>query len=193
MVAKPHQGQWTCCICVSQLCRGKRDQCARQREYGQKFDVLVTRRSVSRNGSKVINASSRGINWRMGKKKHRLHVQLVCSHQALVVDCVPREALASKRCSPPKTRSPIATHHHRTTSALQTTPNQATMSYLFGGGRPAPSSAEKIAAAEAEIDMVSDMFNRCFNPHSILAPHQNTNSTKPRTILLPQMPRHRLP
>jgi len=34
------------------------------------------------------------------------------------------------------------------------------MSYLFGGGRPQPSSAEKIAAAETEIDMVSDMFNR---------------------------------
>ncbi|KAG9624261.1 hypothetical protein KCU64_g19873, partial [Aureobasidium melanogenum] len=27
-------------------------------------------------------------------------------------------------------------------------------------GRPQPSSAEKIAAAEAEIDMVSDMYNR---------------------------------
>ncbi|KAG9534527.1 hypothetical protein KCU77_g23880, partial [Aureobasidium melanogenum] len=33
-------------------------------------------------------------------------------------------------------------------------------SFLFGGGRPQPSSAEKIAAAEAEIDMVSDMYNR---------------------------------
>jgi len=34
------------------------------------------------------------------------------------------------------------------------------MSFLFGGGRPQPTSAEKIAAAEAEIEMVSDMFNR---------------------------------
>ncbi|MCJ1409104.1 protein transporter tim10 [Ptychographa xylographoides] len=34
------------------------------------------------------------------------------------------------------------------------------MSFLFGGGRPQPSSAEKIAAAETEIEMVSDMFNR---------------------------------
>jgi hypothetical protein len=42
-----------------------------------------------------------------------------------------------------------------------TTPTQQlpTMNF-FGGGRPQPSSAEKIAAAEAEIDMVSDMFNR---------------------------------
>jgi import inner membrane translocase subunit TIM10 len=31
---------------------------------------------------------------------------------------------------------------------------------FFGGARPQPSSAEKIAAAEAEIEMVSDMFNR---------------------------------
>ena len=33
------------------------------------------------------------------------------------------------------------------------------MSFLFGQ-RPQPSSAEKIAAAEAEVEMVSDMFNR---------------------------------
>lgn len=41
------------------------------------------------------------------------------------------------------------------------------MSFLFGGGRPQPSSAEKIAAAEAEIDMVSDMYNR-YTLHSSL-------------------------
>jgi len=34
------------------------------------------------------------------------------------------------------------------------------MSFLFGGGRPQPSSAEKIAAAETEVEMVSDMFSR---------------------------------
>jgi hypothetical protein len=34
------------------------------------------------------------------------------------------------------------------------------MSFLFGQGRPQPSSAEKIAAAEAEIEMVSNMFNQ---------------------------------
>ncbi|KAF2758559.1 hypothetical protein EJ05DRAFT_500078 [Pseudovirgaria hyperparasitica] len=34
------------------------------------------------------------------------------------------------------------------------------MSWLMGGGRAQPSSAEKIAAAEAEIEMVSDMFAR---------------------------------
>ncbi|KAH8422585.1 Tim10/DDP family zinc finger protein [Aspergillus melleus] len=33
------------------------------------------------------------------------------------------------------------------------------MSFLFGGP-PKMSSAEKIAAAETEIEMVSDMFNR---------------------------------
>ncbi|MCJ1360410.1 MAG: protein transporter tim10 [Icmadophila ericetorum] len=33
------------------------------------------------------------------------------------------------------------------------------MSFLFGG-RPQQSSAEKIAAAESEIEMISDMFNR---------------------------------
>ncbi|MCJ1297263.1 protein transporter tim10 [Hypocenomyce scalaris] len=33
------------------------------------------------------------------------------------------------------------------------------MSFLFGG-RPQLSSAEKIAAAETEVEMVSDMFSR---------------------------------
>jgi import inner membrane translocase subunit TIM10 len=41
---------------------------------------------------------------------------------------------------------------------------------MFGGfGRPQPSSAEKIAAAEAEMDLVTDMFNKYF-PLLSLAP-----------------------
>src|SRR5690348_11583921 len=32
---------------------------------------------------------------------------------------------------------------------------------MFGLGRPQPSSAEKIAAAEQEMDLVTDMFNKC--------------------------------
>ncbi|CAK1357180.1 protein transporter tim10 [Cercospora beticola] len=34
------------------------------------------------------------------------------------------------------------------------------MSFLGFGGRPQPSSTEKIAAAEAEIEMVGNMFNQ---------------------------------
>lgn len=35
------------------------------------------------------------------------------------------------------------------------------MSFLFGGGaRPQPSSAEKIALAEAELELIQDMYNR---------------------------------
>jgi len=50
------------------------------------------------------------------------------------------------------------------------------MSFLFGQ-RPQPSSAEKIAAAEAEIDMVSDMYNRCVTygqSHTIRIEHTLT-------------------
>jgi import inner membrane translocase subunit TIM10 len=36
------------------------------------------------------------------------------------------------------------------------------MSFLFGG-RPQLSSEQKISAAETEVEMVSDMFNRCAN------------------------------
>ena len=31
---------------------------------------------------------------------------------------------------------------------------------MFGLGRPQPSSAEKIAAAEQEMDLITDMFNK---------------------------------
>ncbi|KAI5807682.1 Tim10/DDP family zinc finger-domain-containing protein [Peziza echinospora] len=35
------------------------------------------------------------------------------------------------------------------------------MSFLgFGGGAPQPTSAQKLAAAEIELDMVTEMFNR---------------------------------
>lgn len=34
------------------------------------------------------------------------------------------------------------------------------MSFFFGGARHQPSSAEKIAAAETEIEMVANMFNQ---------------------------------
>jgi hypothetical protein len=35
---------------------------------------------------------------------------------------------------------------------------------MFGLGRPQPSSAEKIAAAEQEMDLVTDMFNKYVFP-----------------------------
>jgi mitochondrial import inner membrane translocase subunit TIM10 len=31
---------------------------------------------------------------------------------------------------------------------------------LFGGGRPQPTSAQKIEAAEAEVEMITGMFER---------------------------------
>jgi hypothetical protein len=52
-----------------------------------------------------------------------------------------------------------ARHHLPNRKLLSNTPT-LTMSFLFGGARPQPSSAEKIAAAEAEIEMVSGMFNQ---------------------------------
>ena len=56
---------------------------------------------------------------------------------------------------------------------------------MFGGfGRPQPSSAEKIAAAEAEMDLVTDMFNKYFllpsSPHlclrkALIERHKDSN------------------
>ncbi|KAI9725622.1 MAG: protein transporter tim10 [Chrysothrix sp. TS-e1954] len=34
------------------------------------------------------------------------------------------------------------------------------MSFLFGGGRPQPSSAEKLALAEAELELIQDMYSK---------------------------------
>jgi mitochondrial import inner membrane translocase subunit TIM10 len=38
------------------------------------------------------------------------------------------------------------------------------MSFFGMGGRPQPSSAERIAAAEAELELVTDMFARFVFP-----------------------------
>lgn len=40
---------------------------------------------------------------------------------------------------------------------------------MFGLGRPQPSSAEKIAAAEQEMDLVTDMFNKYASPEILTA------------------------
>ena len=58
-----------------------------------------------------------------------------------------------------------------------------TMSFLFGGGRPAPSSAEKIAAAEAELELFSDMFNR-----SVLSPPSHFKPFLPTSLLSQPFP-----
>lgn len=49
------------------------------------------------------------------------------------------------------------------------------MSFLFGG-RPQLSSAEKIAAAETEVEMVSDMFSRYDAPNPSLQVISKLNS-----------------
>lgn len=54
-------------------------------------------------------------------------------------------------------------HHQRqnTQPHTSTNPNsQSIIMSMFGLGRPQPSSAEKIAAAEQEMDLVTDMFNK---------------------------------
>jgi hypothetical protein len=63
----------------------------------------------------------------------------------------------------PNTNQRQSTYLHTLTLSQQTINHPQhipKMSFLFGQGRPQPSSAEKIAAAEAEIEMVSNMFNQ---------------------------------
>jgi len=54
---------------------------------------------------------------------------------------------------------------------------------MFGLGRPQPSSAEKIAAAEQEMDLVTDMYNKyvffCIQAHLGPLPNIYTDSPKP--------------
>jgi hypothetical protein len=47
-----------------------------------------------------------------------------------------------------------------TISQFYPNPSTVTMSFLFGGA-PKMTSEQKIAAAETEVEMISDMFNRC--------------------------------
>jgi hypothetical protein len=49
---------------------------------------------------------------------------------------------------------------HRNHISNQITPISIVIMSMFGFGRPQPSSAEKIAAAEQEMDLVTDMFNK---------------------------------
>ena len=54
-------------------------------------------------------------------------------------------------------------HHQRQNTQPHTSTNpysQSIIMSMFGLGRPQPSSAEKIAAAEQEMDLVTDMFNK---------------------------------
>lgn len=51
------------------------------------------------------------------------------------------------------------TQNHNHLSSLSNPFQKPKMSFLFNS-RPQLSSAEKIAAAETEVEMVSDMFNR---------------------------------
>lgn len=66
------------------------------------------------------------------------------------------------------------------------------MSWMSGFGRPQPSSAEKIAAAETELDMVSDMFNR--SDYSLpLSPFFKLNNSQIDVLLHEEMRPERLP
>ena len=53
------------------------------------------------------------------------------------------------------------------------------MSFLFGG-RPQLSSAEKITAAETEVEMISDMFNRYHFPAYSTTTPQVSDTIYPR-------------
>lgn len=64
------------------------------------------------------------------------------------------------------------------------------MSFLFGG-RPQLSSEQKIAAAEAEIDMVSDMYSRYALKLSLTMQSFRATLLPPISIPIPSQPPHR--
>lgn len=69
------------------------------------------------------------------------------------------------------------------------------MSGLFGMGRPQPSSAEKIAAAEQEMDMVADMFSKFVSSASPLQASADcdaqTHKVVPQEMHSPNLQRRR--
>lgn len=62
----------------------------------------------------------------------------------------------------------INKHYHTTSLPPTTNPNlPSNMSFFgIGGGRPQPSSAEKIAAIENEMKIVFDMQSRCVHHYA---------------------------
>jgi len=65
---------------------------------------------------------------------------------------------------------------------------------MFGFGRPQPSSAEKVAAAEQEMDMITDMFNKYIFPPFLFQSQLSANILfKTSTILLEEMHTENLP
>lgn len=71
-------------------------------------------------------------------------------------------------------------HLTNTLSVSPSTPRHAAIMSMFGLGRPQPSSAEKIASAEQEMDLVTDMFNKSvspisFYPHKLLSHGHRTS------------------
>ena len=94
-----------------------------------------------------------------------------CARRAEPNDDITSQAAARCRRSPSNLLSPTralaaqpSTFDHATrattTSVASFSIHQSTMSFSLFGGRPQPSSEQKIAAAETEVEMVSDMFNR---------------------------------
>lgn len=90
-----------------------------------------------------------------------------------------QSSVAETECTSKRPPSIYPSPHHKTASSpsIQHTSDTSdpsahqpplrttTMSFLgFGGARPQPSSEQKIAAAEAEIEMVSNMFTQYAAP-----------------------------
>jgi hypothetical protein len=66
------------------------------------------------------------------------------------------------------------------------------MSFLFGG-KPQLSSAEKIAAAETEVEMISDMFNRYVYEARPCSAEQSSPYPKIKSIVYEEVHTCRLP
>ena len=112
-------------------------------------------------------------------KNNELTVQLICSSSSCLHTKNKRtdvelsqdgiffgRDLTSVHPRAPNSELDIITKLHPPTNSppkppKQTNSNTIIMS-MFGLGRPQPSSAEKIAAAEQEMDLVTDMFNKYF-------------------------------
>lgn len=66
------------------------------------------------------------------------------------------------------------------------------MSFLFGGGRRQPSSAEKLAMAEAEMEMSMTLFQGYYHPSpNMIAPP--ANQAQINKLLRPEMCANRIP
>jgi len=76
----------------------------------------------------------------------------------------PPTTTVTTQTPPPPSKAPASPIITSKTTTTRSPPQSQTAMSFLGFGKPQPTLAEKMAAAEQELEMITDMFNRFFLP-----------------------------